>query len=53
MHPRPRPAARPSWDPRIFVYRGLLSEEECDHLVAASQVRGWGWCWCDGRDWVL
>lgn len=28
-----------SWDPRIFLYRGLLSEQECDHLVEASQVR--------------
>ena len=25
-----------SWQPRIFVYRGFLSDAECDHLV------GWG-----------
>ncbi|KAJ4847061.1 hypothetical protein Tsubulata_039066 [Turnera subulata] len=22
-----------SWQPRIFVYKGFLSEEECDHLI--------------------
>lgn len=28
-----------SWEPRIFLYRRLLSEEECDHLIQASEPR--------------
>jgi prolyl 4-hydroxylase len=23
-----------SWLPRVFLYRGFLSEEECDHLIS-------------------
>ncbi|PSC76370.1 Prolyl 4-hydroxylase subunit alpha-2 [Micractinium conductrix] len=28
-----------SWDPRIILYEGLLSEEECDHLVNKAEPR--------------
>uniref|UniRef100_A0A7N0V1B9 procollagen-proline 4-dioxygenase n=1 Tax=Kalanchoe fedtschenkoi TaxID=63787 RepID=A0A7N0V1B9_KALFE len=26
-----------SWHPRAFVYRGFLSDEECDHLIALAR----------------
>lgn len=25
-----------SWKPRAFVYHGLLSEQECDHIIALA-----------------
>ncbi|KMT16371.1 hypothetical protein BVRB_3g055160 [Beta vulgaris subsp. vulgaris] len=25
-----------SWQPRVFVYKGFLSEEECDHLISLA-----------------
>ncbi|CAN6213422.1 unnamed protein product [Urochloa humidicola] len=28
-----------SWQPRIFVYKGFLSEEECDHLVRLGKKK--------------
>ncbi|VVA92630.1 unnamed protein product [Arabis nemorensis] len=30
----PRRVLQLSWQPRIFLYRGFLSEEECDHLIS-------------------
>ncbi|GER27018.1 2-oxoglutarate (2OG) and Fe(II)-dependent oxygenase superfamily protein [Striga asiatica] len=35
----PSRVARLSWQPRVFLYRDFLSEEECDHLVS----------WVDGK----
>ncbi|KAF8077496.1 hypothetical protein N665_1032s0007 [Sinapis alba] len=29
----PRRVLQLSWQPRVFLYRGFLSEEECDHLA--------------------
>ncbi|KAJ6958837.1 prolyl 4-hydroxylase 7 [Populus alba x Populus x berolinensis] len=29
----PTRAAQLSWQPRAFVYKGFLSDEECDHLI--------------------
>ncbi|CAH8384464.1 unnamed protein product [Eruca vesicaria subsp. sativa] len=29
----PRRVLQLSWHPRVFLYRGFLSEEECDHLA--------------------
>lgn len=26
-----------SWQPRIFLYRGFLSEKECDHLISLGE----------------
>ncbi|XP_058205951.1 probable prolyl 4-hydroxylase 12 isoform X1 [Rhododendron vialii] len=26
-----------SWRPRVFLYRGFLSEEECDHLITLAE----------------
>ena len=28
-----------SWQPRIFVYRGFLSDAECDHLVGLGKKK--------------
>ena len=28
-----------SWQPRIFVYRGFLSDAECDHLVELGKKK--------------
>lgn len=28
-----------SWDPRIFVLEGVLSDQECDHLIALATPR--------------
>lgn len=28
-----------SWDPRIILYEGLLTDEECDHLVSKAEPR--------------
>lgn len=25
-----------SWQPRVFVYRGFISDEECDHLISLA-----------------
>ncbi|XP_006284095.2 probable prolyl 4-hydroxylase 12 isoform X1 [Capsella rubella] len=30
----PRRVLQLSWQPRVFLYRGFLSEEECDHLIS-------------------
>ncbi|XP_013670493.1 probable prolyl 4-hydroxylase 12 isoform X2 [Brassica napus] len=30
----PRRVLQLSWLPRVFLYRGFLSEEECDHLIS-------------------
>ncbi|CAA0830819.1 Probable prolyl 4-hydroxylase 12 [Striga hermonthica] len=35
----PSRVVRLSWQPRVFLYRDFLSEEECDHLVS----------WVDGK----
>lgn len=40
--PRPRACANAqvlSWDPRIFVYRGFLSDEECEAIKKAAGPR--------------
>ncbi|KAK9143752.1 hypothetical protein Syun_013152 [Stephania yunnanensis] len=26
-----------SWHPRVFLYRGFLSDEECDHLISLAR----------------
>uniref|UniRef100_A0A803NBD6 Mitochondrial ribosomal protein L27 n=1 Tax=Chenopodium quinoa TaxID=63459 RepID=A0A803NBD6_CHEQI len=26
-----------SWQPRVFVYKDLISEEDCDHLISLAQ----------------
>ncbi|KAI5570016.1 hypothetical protein BDE02_12G118000 [Populus trichocarpa] len=26
-----------SWQPRVFVYKGFLTDEECDHLISLAQ----------------
>ncbi|CAH9059364.1 unnamed protein product [Cuscuta epithymum] len=31
--PDPTQVVQLSWQPRVFLYRGFLSEEECDHLM--------------------
>jgi hypothetical protein len=28
-----------SWDPRVFLYKGLLTDEECDHIIAKADPR--------------
>ncbi|XP_039011881.1 probable prolyl 4-hydroxylase 7 [Hibiscus syriacus] len=28
-----------SWNPRAFIYKGFLSSEECDHLIALAKDR--------------
>ncbi|CAN7119309.1 unnamed protein product [Brassica rapa subsp. narinosa] len=36
----PRRVLQLSWQPRVFLYRGFLSEEECDHLAKeTSEVK--------------
>ncbi|CAN7081708.1 unnamed protein product [Brassica oleracea var. botrytis] len=36
----PRRVLQRSWQPRVFLYRGFLSEEECDHLAKeTSEVK--------------
>ncbi|KAL0873311.1 hypothetical protein Bca101_023016 [Brassica carinata] len=30
----PRRVLQLSWQPRVFLYRGFLSEKECDHLIS-------------------
>ncbi|KAL4857405.1 putative prolyl 4-hydroxylase 7 [Chlorella vulgaris] len=36
---RPRGAKVLSWDPRIFLFQRLLTEEECDHMVSKAGPR--------------
>ncbi|KAL6902408.1 hypothetical protein ACP4OV_005284 [Aristida adscensionis] len=36
----PSRAVRVSWRPRAFLYKGFLSEPECDHLVALAKEGG-------------
>ncbi|GAB4826350.1 hypothetical protein Ancab_009216 [Ancistrocladus abbreviatus] len=28
-----------SWRPRVFIYKGFISDEECDHLVSLEQQK--------------
>ncbi|KAF6148992.1 hypothetical protein GIB67_009611 [Kingdonia uniflora] len=32
----PSQVTRLSWHPRVFMYRGFLSDEECDHLISLA-----------------
>ncbi|KAL0738977.1 hypothetical protein Bca4012_015187 [Brassica carinata] len=34
----PRRVLQLSWQPRVFLYRGFLSEEECDHLAKETSA---------------
>ncbi|XP_024979723.1 probable prolyl 4-hydroxylase 12 isoform X2 [Cynara cardunculus var. scolymus] len=27
-----------SWQPRVFLYKGFLSDEECDHLISLDEI---------------
>ncbi|KAL2920695.1 putative prolyl 4-hydroxylase 12 [Bienertia sinuspersici] len=31
-----------SWEPRVFVYKGFISEEDCDHLISLAHGQGVG-----------
>uniref|UniRef100_A0A1J3D9S5 procollagen-proline 4-dioxygenase n=2 Tax=Noccaea caerulescens TaxID=107243 RepID=A0A1J3D9S5_NOCCA len=33
----PRRVLQLSWQPRVFLYRGFLSEEECNHLISLGK----------------
>lgn len=28
-----------SWEPRIFLYRGILTDQECDHMIEKAEPR--------------
>ncbi|MEW5298246.1 MAG: hypothetical protein WDW36_001391 [Sanguina aurantia] len=36
---RPKGPIVLSWDPRVFLYRGFLSDEECDHVQSKAKPR--------------
>ncbi|CAL9149508.1 unnamed protein product [Musa hybrid cultivar] len=33
----PNRVTQPSWRPRIFLYKGFLSDEECDHIIKLAR----------------
>lgn len=34
-----------SWKPRVFLFKGFLSEEECDHMIDIVSA----WCYAERR----
>lgn len=38
-----------SWQPRVFVYRGFISDEECDHLISLAREKQEGTSQESGR----